>query len=89
MTLLDARSGRDTARRSRTKGILIQHKLEEVCVDARQRTLSLETKTSWARVTMGTDRFVSVGRAGGESSHGELPFPSEIEDRVVFLDSGG
>lgn len=48
----------------RTQVILVEHVLEEACVDGRQRVLSMQLRRSWARVTAGIDAFTNVGREG-------------------------
>lgn len=56
------------------KGIVVQHMVEEFCVNVRQRMLSLEIRRNWTRVTVGTDTFINVEREGKESTRRELPF---------------
>lgn len=56
------------------KGILVQHMVEDLCVNVRQRLLPLEIRRNWARVTVGTETFIDVEREGKESSRRQLPF---------------
>ena len=63
--------------------------LREVCVDVRHRMLYSEMRRKWAGAIMVTGSWVSVEREGKEHSPEGFHVLRELEDILIFLDSGG
>lgn len=58
--------------------------VEEVCVNVRQRMLSLEMTKNLVRVTVGIDTFINAEREGKGYSRRGFPLSQRIRRQTYF-----